>query len=187
MAVMICRCCALELSLPAGAELLTCPACGTVNAHPHMEGFTLDLLANATRLRLACEFHRAMRSYEHVLDECPDAHEALWGAALCRYGVEYVDDPASGRRLPVVHTVLPRPMREDADCRRACEMAPPEIRSQYEADAAYIDKVQAEIRRQAERCPDFDIFLCHKTSGAHGEGYSEDYNRASKLYMLLKL
>ncbi|MBQ7849142.1 MAG: leucine-rich repeat protein [Clostridia bacterium] len=159
-----------------------CPACDALNARPQAQGLSLDVLARATRQRLNCDFHNAEISYQQVLLEYPDEHEALWGLTLCRYGVEYVEDPRSRSRLAVVHTTRRRPMQADPDCQQACELAPPEIREQYEAEAAYIDNVQQEVRRLAETCPPYDVFLCHKTTVTGGEGYTEDYLRADALY-----
>lgn len=76
-------------------------------------------------------FHNAGTSYQQVLLLNPDEPEALWGLLLCRYGVEYVDGPATGKRLP---TVQPKPMQEQADFRRACDYAPEAVRAQYERE-----------------------------------------------------
>ena len=29
--------------------------------------------------------------------------EAYWGLVLCRYGIEYVNDPATGKKVPTCH------------------------------------------------------------------------------------
>ena len=176
-----CRTCRYPLEFADGVHMLPCPACGTRNARPRAEGLSLDVLRRANRQRLACDFHNAEINYPQVLLEYPDEHEALWGLALCRYGVEYVEDPRTCRRVPVVHTTRRRPMQLDPDCLQACEQAQEEIRAQYEAEAAYIDSVQEEIRRIAGTCPPYDVFLCHKTTVLGGTGYSEDYRRAKTL------
>lgn len=184
--IIICRCCMLEQELPEGVELMECPACGTRNSRPQATGAALEVFQRAVRQRMRCDFHNAENSYQHVLLDHPEEHEALWGLALCRYGVEYVEDPKKHRPMPVVHTTRRKPMQEDPDFLQACELAPEEIRRQYEADAAYIDQAQAEIRQLAESCPPFDVFLCHKTTMLDGPGYTEDYSRGMKLYHRLK-
>jgi len=184
--IIICRCCMLEQELPEGAGLLECPACGTRNSRPQATGSSLEVFQRAIRQRMRCDFHNAENSYQHVLLDYPEEHEALWGLALCRYGVEYVEDPKKRRPMPVVHTTRRKPMQEDPDFLQACELAPEEIRRQYEADAEYIDQAQAEIRKLAETCPPFDVFLCHKTTVLDGYGYTEDYSRGMKLYHRLK-
>jgi len=181
----VCRCCGRPLVFAEGMELVTCVACGTLNERPKAKGPALGLLQRATEQRLRCDFINAENSYQHVLLDHPDEHEALWGLVLCRYGVEYVEDPHTRRRLPVVHGVRRKPMQLDSDFRQACELAPAAVRSQYEAEAEYIDNAMVKIRDLAETCPPFDVFICHKTTRPGSKEYTEDYTRAFKLYHLL--
>ena len=184
--LITCRTCLLEQPIPDDVELLTCPACGTRNSRPQAEGESLDKLNRANRLLHAGEFAEAEACFRHVLVDFDNEHEALWGKLRCQYGVEIVIDSVTKKRHPVVHIPRMRPMQETADFRQACEHAPEEVRRQYEEDAAYIDEAQAEIRRLAESCPPYDVFLCHKTTRLDGQGYTEDYKRANKLYFELK-
>lgn len=78
-----------------------------------------------------------------------------------------------------------KPLREQPDYHRACQLAEPAFRAQMQQEAAYIDGAAFRIRKLAEEKPDFDVFLCHKCSRPEG-GYTEDYKRACNLYMLLK-
>ena len=183
---MPCTCCGLLLEFPPETALLTCPACGTRNAPPRVAGETLITLQRATEQRQAADFHNAELSYQQVLLYRPDAHEALWGRLLCHYGVEYVEDPATKRRMPTVHTVRPRGLQSQSDFIKACKQAPEAIRRQYEQDAAYIDAAQADIRQKAESCPPYDVFLCHKTTKPGSKEKTEDFHRATQLYHFLK-
>lgn len=180
--LITCRTCLLEQELPDDAQLLTCPACGTNNARPQAQGDALEKLQRATQLRLNCEFAEAERCYKHVLMDYADEHEALWGLLLCRYGVEFVTDRKTGLRHPIVHIARHKPLQESADFRQACDLAPMEVRAQYQADAEYIDEAQAEIRLLAQKCPPYDVFLCHKTTQLDSQAKTEDYNRAFMLY-----
>lgn len=184
--VISCSCCGRPAVIPAECTLLECPACGTRNARPRSTGTALEILRRAVDQRLACDFHNAEKSYQHVLLEHPDEHEALWGCLLCRYGVEYVEDPVSKRRMPTVHTIRPKPLQEQADYHRACDFAPPEVRAQYELDAAYIDDAQASILQLAQSCQPYDVFLCHKTTKPGSMEKTEDFHRAASLYHFLK-
>jgi len=180
-----CTRCGRPIVFGAGASVQCCVACGCLNERPRAQGPTLDLLRRATEQRLRCDFANAENSYQHVLLDYPDEHEALWGLALCRYGVEYVDDPQTGKRLPVVHGVRKKPLQTDSDFEQACEAASADVRAQYEAEAEYIDNAMHRIRELAETCPPFDVFICHKTTKPGSDEYTEDYNRAFKLYHML--
>ena len=56
----------------------------------------INLFTRANRLRSACEFDKAAGVYESIIAEFPEEAEAYWGMLLCKYGIEYVDDPKTG-------------------------------------------------------------------------------------------
>ena len=177
-----CRTCRFVFEFPARCEMFACPACDALNGRPQAEGSALESLSRATAQRLRCDFHNAVNSYQHVLLDSPEEHEALWGLALCRYGIEYVDDHRTGKRMPTVHSVRRKPMQLDPDYLAALDCAPEDVRVQYEKEAQYIDDAMAKIIELSEKCPPFDVFLCHKTTKPDSEAYTEDYNRAFDLY-----
>ena len=185
MAAMPCTCCGRVLEYTEEHAVVTCPGCATRNIAPRVTGETLLTLQRATEQRLAADFHNAELSYQQVLLYRPDAHEALWGRLLCHYGVEYVEDPATHRRMPTVHTVQARPLQAQPDYIKACRLAPDVIRAQYELDAAYIDDAQADIRQRAKACPPYDVFLCHKTTKIGSTEKTEDFQYAQDVYHAL--
>ena len=182
---LICSNCGRTYDLPAHLSHGPCIGCQTINCRPQAEGESLDKLQRATRLRLEGNHGEALKCYEHVLVDYDDEHSALWGKLLCQYGVEFVTDPKTGVRHATVHIPTSRPMQLHADFARACELAPEDVRAQYEADAAYVDEALAEINRHKESSPPYDVFICHKTTHLTGPGYTEDYNRGVQLTMLL--
>ncbi len=112
---IFCTCCGSVLTLEENEKVRQCPACGTCNTRPKLTVDVLTTLQRATEQRVACDFHNAEESYQQVLLQQPDEYEALWGRLLCRYGVEYVLDPATKRYMPTVHAVRIKPMQEEAD------------------------------------------------------------------------
>ncbi len=185
-ALLTCSCCGYQYTVPEGEAIAECPACGTRNARSRAEGPSLDLLVRAIRQWKDCDFYHAEIGYQQVLASYPDAHEALWGRLMCHYGVEYIEDPITKKLMPTVHTVQRRPLRTQQDFQDACRFAPAEIRARYEKDADYIDGVQTKIRALAEKCPPYDVFLCHKTTKPGSADKTEDFHRAYKLYHFLK-
>ena len=77
---------------------------------------------------------------KHATDA--DAH---WNAALCRYGIEYVKDPESGKRIPTCHRANWDSILSDVDYLAAIHFADPMARKVYETDGKYIDEVQKNI------------------------------------------
>lgn len=56
-------------------------------------------------LRQGDEFDRASEVYLRLLEANPRDAEAHWGMVLCRFGIAYVEDPETGRRLPTCNRV----------------------------------------------------------------------------------
>ena len=55
------------------------------------------------KLRFNCEFDKAAGIYENIVADFPEEAEGYWGLLLCRYGIEYVDDPATGKKVATCH------------------------------------------------------------------------------------
>lgn len=159
-----CDCCGRNLSFPEANATVICPACSTCNARPHVEGASLEVLRHAIRQRIGNDFANAERSYQQVLMQYPESHEALWGRLLCHYGIEYVKNPATQRPVPVLHTPRPEPLRVQPEYKDACAFAPDDVQSRYENQAAYIDDIQAAIRQTA--APDCLVFICDDAGAA---------------------
>ena len=186
-AVVKCRCCGSELLFAAEESVLRCGFCRTVNVRPRAVGDTLNIFNLATEQRLAKDFCHAEQSYLRVLEIQKDEYEAHWGLVLSKYGVEYIMDERAGRQRPVCHSVRVRPMREDPHYKRACALAPEDVRAAYEADAAYIDAAQRRIRQLQQDDPGYDIFLCYKHTAMHSNEPTEERGIAHRLYNDLSL
>ena len=177
----VCRTCRFTFAFPMSVGTYECPACGAMNGRPEAQGAAYDHLKRATNQRLACDFHNAEISYQHVLLEHPEEHEAHWGLVLCRYGVEYVRDTKTGKLMPTVHSIRKKPMQADSDFLAACDYAPEKVRAQYEAEAAYIDDAMAGIRKLAETQLPYDVFICHKKTVPDSENLTPEYGKASEM------
>lgn len=63
----------------------------------------IKLFERANRLRAACEFDKAAGVYESIVADFDTEAEAYWGLILCKFGIEYVDDPATSDKVPTCH------------------------------------------------------------------------------------
>ena len=100
--------------------------------------------------------------YEELLKADNTDYEAHWGSVLCKFGIEYVDDPASGERKPTCHRTIADSIFADSAYRAALEYAPLDVREVYEREAAQIDRIQKDIIALSQREEKFDVFLCYK-------------------------
>ena len=98
------------MTIPA---LWPCPGCSTPHSRPRATEKALADLHRAHQQRSACDFTNAAVNYQRVLNVHPDEAEALWGLALCKYGVEYVLDEKTNKHLPIIHFLNRRPFTED--------------------------------------------------------------------------
>lgn len=81
------------------------------------------------------EFDKASAVYESIVAEFPEEAEAYWGLCLCAYGIEYVDDPATGEKKPTCHRTVPTSIMEDSNFEQACENADAIARRMYREEA----------------------------------------------------
>ena len=68
------------------------------------------------------EFDKALAVYERIVQEDETDAEAHWGCALCRFGIEYVEDPETYEWLPTCHRASFDSFLEDVDYSRPIAM-----------------------------------------------------------------
>lgn len=129
----------------------------------------LTLFARANRLRLACEFDKAAEVYESIVADFPTEAEAYWGLVLCRYGIEYVDDPATGKKIPTCHRSSFDSVMEDSDFEQALENADAVARRVYRDEAKAIEELRRGIVEVSGKEPPYDIFICYKETAEDGQ------------------
>ena len=116
MAIIKCKMCGGDLNVEENSQIAVCEYCGTQQTVPKQDNEKkLTLFARANRLRFACEFDKAAGVYESIVAEFPEEAEAYWGLVLCKYGIEYVDDPATGKKVPTCHRSSFDSVLEDAN------------------------------------------------------------------------
>ena len=169
MAVMKCKMCGGDLNVTEGVSVVECEYCGSRQTIPNQDSEKkLTLFARADRLRRANEFDKAAGVYESIVAEFPEEAEAYWGLVLCRYGIEYVDDPATGKKVPTCHRSSFDSILEDADFDQACENADPIARRQYREEAKAIESIRKGILEVSSKEEPYDIFICYKETDENG-------------------
>ena len=147
-----------------------CEYCGTQQTVPTADSEKkLTLFARANRLRLACEFDKAAGVYESIVADFPTEAEAYWGLVLCRYGIEYVDDPATGKKIPTCHRSSFDSVMEDSDFEQALENADAVARRVYRDEAKAIEELRRGIVEVSDKEPPYDIFICYKETAEDGQ------------------
>ena len=170
MAIIKCKMCGGDLNIEAGMTVAECEYCGTRQTVPTADNEKkLTLFARANRLRAACEFDKAASVYESIVAEFPTEAEAYWGLVLCRYGIEYVDDPATGKKIPTCHRSSFESILEDPDFEQAQENADAVSRKVYREEAKAIEDIRRRIVELSGKEQPYDIFICYKETDENGE------------------
>ena len=120
----------------------------------------LALFTRANRFRAACEFDKAAGIYESIVADFPEEAEAYWGLVLCKYGIEYVDDPATGKKIPTCHRSSFDSIIDDSDLEQALENADPAARKVYREESKAIEEIRKGIIAVSANEEPYDIFIC---------------------------
>ncbi len=183
--IIKCKMCGGDLHPAENATTCECEFCGTVQTIPNADNEKKSNLFNrANRLRMNNEFDKASAVYESIVAEFPEEAEAYWGLCLCAYGIEYVDDPATGNKMPTCHRTLPTSIMEDANFEQACDNADTIARKVYRDEAKVIDRIQKDILSIAANEKPYDVFICYKETDESGSR-TEDSVLAQDVYDVL--
>lgn len=167
--VFKCKMCGSPLELLEDATITTCAYCGTQQTLPHLKSERSYLLYDrANHFRRNNDFDKAMEIYDKILEEDNTDAEAYWSLVLCRYGIEYVEDPKTKKRLPTINRASFCSVAADEDYKAALKYASAEQRGLYEAEARAIDEIQKGILAISSEEKPFDVFICYKETDADG-------------------
>ncbi len=182
MAALTCKMCGGNLVLTADSNVCECEFCGTRQTVPNADNEKKTTLFNeANRLRMNAEFDKAAAVYESIVAEFPEEAEAYWGLCLCTYGIEYVDDPATGEKKPTCHRTMPLSIMEDSNFEQACDCADVVARRVYRDEAKAIDRIQKDILSIVSNEAPYDVFICYKETSEEGSR-TEDSVLAQDIY-----
>lgn len=182
MSTFKCKMCGGTLEIEPNETIATCEYCGTQQTLPKLDDERrANLYDRANHFRRNNEFDKAMGIYEKILNEDNTDAEAYWSLVLCRYGIEYVEDPASHKRVPTVNRAQFTSIYDDDNYKSALQHADSLQRSIYEAEAATINEIQKGILEISSKEEPFDVFICYKESDANGRR-TPDSVLATELY-----
>ena len=169
MSVFKCKMCGGTIEFNPGDTVGVCDSCGTKQTLPRLDDDRrANLYDRANHFRRNNDFDKAMGIYEQILNEDSSDAEAYWSLVLCRYGIEYVEDPATHKRLPTVNRAQYTSVFADEDYKSALRCADAAQRVLYEQEAHVIDEIQKGILEISSREEPFDVFICYKETDQNG-------------------
>ena len=182
MSIFKCKMCGGTIEFSEGASVGVCDYCGTKQTLPRLDNDKkANLYDRANHFRRNNDFDKAMSIYQQILNEDSTDAEAYWSLVLCRYGIEYVEDPQSHRRVPTVNRAQFTSVFADEDYKSALQYADANQREIYENEAKEIDDIQKGILAISQKEKPFDVFICYKETDANGRR-TQDSVLANDLY-----
>ncbi len=169
MSTFKCKMCGGEIEFEQGATVGVCDSCGTTQTLPRLDNDRkANLYDRANHFRRNNDFDKAMGIYEQILNEDGTDAETYWSLVLCRYGIEYVEDPATHKRVPTVNRAQYTSIFDDDDYKSALKYADGYQRSIYEEEAKAINEIQKGILEISQKEEPFDVFICYKETDSSG-------------------
>ena len=185
MAIIKCKMCGGDIQLAEDKTFGTCEYCGSTMTLPKVSDDQRAAAFNrGNHFRRIGEFDKALAVYERIVAEDDNDAEAHWCCALCRFGIEYVEDPATYEWLPTCHRASFDSFLEDVDYIAALEHSDGITRRQYQKDAAKIAEVQRGILATSQNTEPYDVFISYKELDADGNR-TRDSILAQELYYRL--
>ena len=185
MAIFKCKMCGGALEIQDGSSVAVCSFCGTKQTIPKLDNETrINLYDRANHFRRNNDYDKAMSIYEQLLDADKTDAEAYWSILLCKYGVEYVEDPQTHRMMPTINRAQYTSIFADEDYKSAIQYADGYQREVYENEAKELDEIQKGILAISQKEEPFDIFICYKETDSYGRR-TQDSVLAQDLYYQL--
>ena len=170
MAIIKCKMCGGDLRIEEGTTVCECEYCGTRQTVPSADNEKkLTLFSRAGRLLRGCEFDKAAGVFESIVADSPEEAEAYWGLVLCKYGIEYVDDPATGKKVPTCHRSSFESVLDDPNFEQACENTDAVARRVYRDEARQIEDLRQAILQVSGKEEPYDVFISYKETDENGD------------------
>ncbi len=184
--VFKCKMCDATLKFNPGDSVTECEYCGTMQSLPKYDDERIGNLYNrAEHYRKNNEFDKAQALYEEIVNEHPQDADAYWSVVLCKYGVEYVEEPGTNKRVPTVNRTQYTSVFDDKNYKQALKYADEKQRGVYEEEAKKLNEIQKGILEISKKEEPFDIFICYKETDENGRR-TLDSVLAADLYEVLQ-
>lgn len=177
-----CNCKSCGAVLNVTGSICVCDYCGSSNIICNDSIKYINSLNRANKLRQECEFDRAFKLYDDILAQNAPAADILWNQTLCDYGVEYVNDPLSGKYIPTIHRIKDESILNCKTYQEALELADQEQKKCIQAEAEAIASIQNEYLDIAKIEKPYDVFICYKETDDVTGKQTEDSGLALELY-----
>lgn len=182
MGSLTCKRCGGTLLLNETMTTGICEFCGVAQTVPNIKDEQHRKLYNrAGHYFRNHEYDKALGIYEQILEENDEDAESYWSIILCKYGIEYVDDPVSHEKKLTIHRTQPTSIFDDENYKSALKYADISQKVLYEKEAIAINELQKESLAILQDEEPFDVFISYKETDENGK-QTRDSVAANEIY-----
>ena len=116
-------------------------------------------LQNAWDALRQSDFDKAVELFEDIIIGDKKNFEAYWGKALAENGVVFVNDMREDKKVPTCNNITENSFIRNANVKKAIELAPEEVASNYSELAEKIENIRIEWLEKARKEPPYDVFI----------------------------
>ena len=159
----------MQISHVENLTVYTCEYCGSQLTLPNLDDEQKIFRYNrANQYRLQNDYDGARQQFDMLLNYSKEDSEIYWSILLCEYGIEYVKDPLTGKRIPTCHRTVASPISSNPNYLSALKFASDQAKILYQREAEVIDHLQKDILSVSQTVEPYDIFICYKESDDNG-------------------
>jgi len=174
--------CGGDIELSSDKTIGVCDSCGCNTTLLRIDDEQkVGLFNRGNTLRMRGEFDKAAAVFERIIEQDETDAEAHWCLALCRYGIEYVEDSKNGERIPTCNRTSYDLFLNDVDYVAAIEHSDSHAASVYTTEAKRIAEIQRAILAISKQEEPFDVFICYKET-TDGGSRTKDSTLAQDIY-----
>lgn len=169
MAILRCKICGGSLNIQEHQSIAVCEYCGTKQTLPKLDDQKrIELYERANGYRRNNEYDKAAGIYETILSEDGTDAEAYWSLVLCRFGVEYVEEPSTHKMVPTCNRTQSQSILTDENYKTAVRYATDQAKVVYQEEAEKINEIQKSILSISLQEEPYDLFICYKENDENG-------------------
>ena len=181
--ILKCKMCGGDIEVSQDMIVGKCLYCGSTMTLPKIESEKKARMFNrAHEYRLNCEFDKAYDAYKTITEEDEQEAEAYWGMILSEYGVEYVEDSTSGKRIPTCHRTQIQSVLDNTNYKLALRYSSGESKFMYQDEAEVLDTLQLQIISISSKIEPYDVFICYKEMDDESGERTKDSVLAETIY-----
>ena len=170
MSNFYCKQCGGELPYIRGKNIVTCEYCGYEQSIPDTDSPDfLKRFSEANDLWQRRQFDSAAAVYSTLAVDYPNEAEVYWRSILCKYGIEYVNDAKTGKKVPTCHRASNTLLTTDPVYEKVMKCASEDTKELYRKEAEFIDNILKEYHKEIAKEEPYDVFICFKDKQDNGE------------------